>query len=379
LVEPGTGHLTAEEISGLIGFDGPGALPEERANHARTCDICRRIIAMHQEEDSRLRRLAGGPRGTPGLRCPVLDEWASLAAGLADPQRRNELLAHASQCDHCGAVLHAVMEDFSEDMTDAESKTLETLESAKPEWQRAVSRRMAGASRTRPTYIRTWLPRAAAVLLAAGAGWLAWNQMARNQRNAPPDPAGQLAIAFTEQRPFEYRIPGAAHASVRQERGAGSSFGRPQALRDAVSTIGAEREKNPEAVKWLELEARAEMLQSDPQSAIDTLNHALEQKPDDPDLWADLGMAYALRAGDPNRRADYGQAIEFLNRSLQKKPNSPEVAFNLALVYEKMNFNDLAIEEWQQYLNLDTAGAWREEAQDHLAKLEQKKKSGSKP
>ena len=218
-------------------------------------------------------------------------------------------------------------------------------------------------------------PAPAAVLLAAGAGWVSWNHLAGNQRTSP-DPALQLAIAFTEQRPFEYRIPGAAPASLRQERGGSSSFQRPQALRDAISTIGAELAKNPEAVKWMELRARAEMLEREPQAAIDTLNHALEQKPDDPDLWADLGMAYALRAGDSNHTADYSQAIDLLNRSLQRKPNSPEVAFNLALVYEKMNANDLAIEEWKHYLKLDPAGAWGVEAQDHLAKLEQKKKSG---
>lgn len=373
MVEPDTGHLTADEIAGLIGFDGPGTMPEERADHARSCDICRRIIGMHQEEDSRLRRLAGGPRGAPGLKCPAPAEWASLAAGLAEAGRRDELLAHASQCDACGAVLHSVVEDFSEDMTDAESQALKALESAKPEWQRDVARRMADRSRSRPTYIRTWLARAAAVLVAAGAGWLAWNQWMAS------DPARLIASAYTEQRPFEYRMPGAAYAPVRQERGVTSAFQRPQALNDAISRIGGELKKNPEGVKWMELSARAEMLERDPEAAIATLQHALEQKPDDADLLADLGAAYALRADDRNRAVDYGYAIDYLNRSLQKKPNSAEAVFNLALVYDRMNAYQLAIDEWQQYLKLDAGGAWREDAQRRLSELEQKKKSGSKP
>jgi tetratricopeptide (TPR) repeat protein len=76
---------------------------------------------------------------------------------------------------------------------------------------------------------------------------------------------------------------------------------------------------------------------------------------------------------------DYGYAIDYLNRALQKKPNFAEPVFNLALVYERMNANDLAIGEWQQYLKLDPSGAWRDEAQRHLAALEQKKKSGRQP
>jgi len=373
LVEPDAGHLTADEISGLIGFGGPRAIPKERADHARWCDICRRTMAMHQEEDSRLRRLAGGPRGAAGLRCPAPAEWASLAAGLAEPRRRDDLLAHASQCDACGAVLHAVMEDFSGDMTEAESQTLKSLESAKPEWQRAMARRMADRSRSQPIYIRTWLARAAAVLLAAGAGSLAWNQWMAS------DPARLIASAYSEQRPFEYRVPGAAYAPIRQERGVTSSFERPQALNDAISRIGGELKKNPEAVKWMDLRARAEMLGSDAEAAIATLQHALEQKPGDPDLLADLGAAYALRGDEQNRAVDYGYAIEYLNRSLQRKPNSTEAVFNLALVYERMNSYENAIGEWRQYLKLDPAGAWREDAQRRLAELEQKKKSGSKP
>ena len=353
---------------------GPGAIPEERAHHARWCDICGRIIAMHQEEDSRLRRLAGGPRGAPGLRCPPLEEWASLAAGLAEPQRRDELLAHASQCDACGAVLHAVMEDFSQELTDAESRSLESLESARPQWQRAVARRMAGATRSRPIYIRTWLARAAAVLVAAGAGWLAWNQWMVS------DPARLIASAYTAQRPFDFRIPGGRQAQVRLTRGSGSSFQRPAALLEAEARIARELEKDPQSVKWLGLRARAEILGWDSEAAIATLQRALEQSPDDPDLLADLGMAYALRAETrQNGDVDYKDAIEFLGRSLKAKPSSPEAVFNRAVVLERMYMNEDAGREWRRYLEMDKSGAWHEEAQRRLAALEQKKKSGSRP
>src|SRR5262249_39091395 len=103
---------------------------------------------------------------------------------------------------------------------------------------------------------------------------------------------------------------------VRVERsGAGSTFGRPFTLLQAEARIGEALAKNPDNTEWLALRARAEMLARDAETAIATLTHALDQKHDDPDLQAALGMAYALRAEATNRAIDYGQAIEYLSRS----------------------------------------------------------------
>jgi CHAT domain-containing protein/tetratricopeptide (TPR) repeat protein len=261
-----------------------------------------------------------------------------------------------------------VVADFSTDMTE-ESNSLESRESSKPEWQRKLARRIAEGAQGRPMYIWPWLAGAAAVLAAAGAGWLAWNQWMAG------DPARLIARAYTEQRPFEYRIPGAGYAAVRQERGVKSSFERPLELNEAVSKIGGELQKNPEAVKWMELRARAEMLERDPEAAIATLQHALERKPDDPDLLAELGMGYALRAESRSDRAvDYGYAIDYFERARRAKPNPHETVFNLAVAYEQMNSVEEAIGEWRQYLTLDASGPWHEEAQRRLSGLEQKER-----
>jgi tetratricopeptide (TPR) repeat protein len=301
-------------------------------------------------------------------------EWASLVAGLVEGGRREELLAHACECDACGAVLHAVMEDFSTDLTEEESKMVESLQSSKPEWQGKMSRRMAEVSRGQPAYVRPWLARAAVVLLAVGVGWLAWTRWTAGA------PARLIARAYTQQRPFEFRIPGASYAVVRQERrGTGSTFQKPSALLEAEAGVARELEKYPDDVKWLELRARVEMLGREPDAAISTLQHALERKPDDPDLMADLGMAYALRAEGPNHDVDFGYAIEYLGRSLKAKPNSPEAIFNRAVVYERMLLIEDAIHEWRHYLELDASGSWRAEAQRHLAELEQKKKPDRQP
>jgi tetratricopeptide (TPR) repeat protein len=291
-----------------------------------------------------------------------------------EPGRREALLAHACECDSCGALLHAVVEDFSGEATSEERQSLEALESSKPEWRARMAGQMVAASsrgRLIPMRITAWLARAAAVVVAVGAGWLGWNGWGTN------DPARLIAKAYTEQRPFEFRIAGAENAPVRVERGAaGSQFERPQALIEAEAKIARKLENDPANVRWLQLRARAELLARDPDAAIATLERAQAQKPGDPDLLADLGIAYALSAETPNRAADYARAAQVLVRSLAAKPDNAEAVFNLALVYQRMNFYADAERQWRRYLELDAAGAWRLEAQARLAEVQRKMNSG---
>jgi CHAT domain-containing protein len=328
-------------------------------------------MSAMEEEQNGLDRLAGGHRTEPGSGCPPANKLASLAAGLFTAEQCDALLDHVSGCDACGAILRSLVEDFAEEIVEVESRMPESLESSKPDWQRAIARRMARASRGQASIpIRTWLAKAAALILAAGGGWLAWEQW------IAPNPARLLAQAYTEQRPFEFRIPGARHARVApQERRGGSAFGRPRALNDAWSAIKNQLGNNPEDTMALRLEARATLMERDIEDAFATLQHALELTPDDPDLLADLGLAYALRARSmPDRAVDYGYAIDYLEQSLRAKPKSNEAVFNLALVYEDMNSVEDAIREWRHYLTLDQSGPWHDEAQGRLSGFEQKQK-----
>jgi tetratricopeptide (TPR) repeat protein len=373
LEEPGAEHLTDEELADLAGGVGLSGLPAARVRHLQSCDSCTRIVSMDEEDIALLRRLAMRPRTAPGPNCPAATEWAELAAGLVGEGRRNELLAHAGGCDACGAVFGEVMSDFSMDLTEAEISLLASLESSRPEWQRKMAGRMADISRDRPVRSGAWLAKAAVALLAVGGGSLYWIQ------SMPKDPAGLIATAYAQQRPFEYRIPGAKHAPVRQERRAVATFQRPASLFDAEATIARELEKHPDDVKWLELRARAEMLGRDPEAAISTLRRALERKPDDPGLMAGLGVAYALRAETSDRDINYGYAFDYLSRSLKSKHDDPVALFNRAVVNERMLLYEDAIRDWRRYLELDPSGPWREEAQQRVSGLEQKKNSVRHP
>jgi len=335
------------------------------------------MIAMHEEEPDRLERLVGGPRKGPGSNCPGAEKLALLAAGLEAEDQRDVLLEHASRCDSCGAILRGIIEDFTDERSEAETQVLESLHSSKAERQRAMARRMAGTSRGRPAIpFGTWLAAAAAaVVVLSGGGWLVWDHWVAQ------DPARLLAKAYTVRRPFEYRIAGAEYAGLApQERRGNSIFGRTRALDEASFKIKERLERNPEDVKGLELLARGELMSGDLDDAFATLQRALEHKPEDPDLLADLGMAYAVRAEKlADRDVDFGYAMDYLLRSLRAKPEARETVFNLALVYEKMNMVEKAIDEWHEYLKFDPSGRWHEEAQSSLSKLEQKKNSGKQP
>jgi CHAT domain-containing protein/cytochrome c-type biogenesis protein CcmH/NrfG len=307
--------------------------------------------------------------------CPPEADWALLAVGLVDTTRKDVLLDHASHCDACGRVLRAIVEDSSEEMYSEESRAIEMLKSSRAGWRRNMARRRTEASppgRRLTLGIRThpaaWLVRAAVLVMTVGAAWLGWNRWIAGE------PVHLIAKAYAQRRPFDWRLPQAAYGPVRRERGATPSLQKPTALLEAEFKIKRELEKQPDDVQWLDLKAQTEMLESDPEAAISTLQHALERKPDNPGLLGALGVAYALRAETQNRDVDYGFAIENLRRSLKAKPDAPAAVFNLAIVYERMYLYPDAIDQWRNYLDLDKSGDWDKEAQRRLAELEQKKK-----
>lgn len=325
---------------------------------------------MQLRRQNRFPWLVRDPREAPEPRCPEAGEWASLVVGLVDSESREKLLSHASRCDACGALLRMAAEDLASELNPAESTTLEELESAKPEWQRGMARRMARASRPDPHPIPApWLAWAAGLVIAVGAGW--WSYTAWFSTR----PASLIAQEYTQQRPFEYRIPAAGYGPIRQQKGSiGSAFQRPPSLLEAEARILRELAKRPDDPRWLALRAETEMLSWDPEAAIATLTRALDRQPNDPALSADLGMAYALRAEAQNRAVDYGNAIEYLTRAIRAKPDFREAVFNRAIVYERLFLYEEAIKEWRQYLSLDSGSAWADEARRRLAELEQKKK-----
>ena len=186
--------------------------------------------------------------------------------------------------------------------------------------------------RSRPCLRPRMIGFLAAALALLGVGlWQFRTRQARELRSAE----ALLAEAYSRQRTFEFRLPATSYSSVLTEVREGPEFSRPISLLEAESRIAGHLAKDHDNPDWLRLRARAEMLDKDPEAAIATLQRALEEHPEDPDLLADLGVAYALRADAQNRDVDLGYAIEYLSRSLKAKPNSLVTTFNRAVVYER--------------------------------------------
>jgi CHAT domain-containing protein len=303
--------------------------------------------------------------------CPADDRWAELAAGVSAKPEADALLAHAAGCAQCAAVLKESLGFLAEEAESGEKEMdpaflaqLETflaqLETSKPGWRRDVAARMAKPQR-RSAYVYF----AVAASLAFAVAGVAWWSMRRSS-----DPELLLAKAYTEARPFEYRLPDAGYGPVRQQRGAGSAFDRPQPLIDADAQIKRGLSAHPDDPHLLLLEARAQLLERDYEGAIASLGCDAKPGSGDPALLAVCGTALAVRGSVENRGADRGKAIDLFLKALKGQPSNPELLYNLALLYQEQADLDEAWKVWQRLLGTNPPTGWRQEAAAHIESIE---------
>ena len=179
-----------------------------------------------------------------------------------------------------------------------------------------------------------------------------------------------LADAYTEQRTSELRLPGSyspLHGKVD-----GATFSRPTVLLEAESRIARRLAANPDDPDWLRLRARGDILDGDYDDSVSTMRRAVDARPEDSSLLADLGVAYAMRAEGEHREIDYGAAIDIFWRVLRSRPDYELAVFNRAVVYERMFLYDDARKGWDRYLQLDSTGGWAAEARGRQQAIERR-------
>lgn len=325
-----------------------------------------------QEPDALLSRLRASASAAAGPDCPPDSDWLEIASGMSRGAEADVLLHHSASCDHCGPLLRQALEDFSDDVSDEEEAMLASLKSPS---MPGLSARMRDQVRARMRDRVKVMPRIpvwayAACAAACGAvGIFIYTQQ--------PSIDTLLASAYTDQRTFELRMPGAAYAPVRLVRGSSdrSRLDRPSELLDGEARIARELARNPDNPHWLEARGRAELLERDYESAIASFQRAAALQPPGSDaLTADLASAYFERAEANNSPADYTLALNSLTRVLNTKPDDAVALFNRALVNERLHLYDRAIEDWQHYLRVERSSDWIPEAKQHLADVEQAKK-----
>ncbi len=86
-------------------------------------------------------------RTAPTPECPSTEALRELAAGLTPDDLAPALTRHAATCDHCGPLLRAFTEDFSDDFSPEEQAVLNNLQSASADWQKNTAREMLEAAR----------------------------------------------------------------------------------------------------------------------------------------------------------------------------------------------------------------------------------------
>ena len=322
-------------------------------------------------------RQMGGP-APRGLDCPSLRELgeyeARLRTGKSDEDAAG-ILDHIADCEACAALI-ADMQGVELQGADGEASSEKKgilLRSSTKAWQETmlsrIARELGGEKRrsSKQSWAPSWgWPRwaavAAAVVAIVGAVW--WNTVSKS-----PDAAFRLiAEAYTEQRPFELRIPGAAYSPLRTERGPSASPG--VALLDAQRMIASQIEKKSNGVDWLRASARADLMQSRYPAAIQFLRRAEAAKPGDPAILGDLGIAYLQRAEMESRPQDIAPAIEYLSKAVTGLPTEPAYRFNLALAYERQRALRQALEEWNGLLGREPSGAWAGEARQHVERIQ---------
>jgi CHAT domain-containing protein/tetratricopeptide (TPR) repeat protein len=393
-------HLSLQEIEWLMESTwpaGPRAQTEEARLHLGGCELCKGLMQMYEEFPRRLEQLKPPGAEHRGPNCPPESVWWHVAAGLMPESRAAELLEHSTRCDACALLLRQATQDFADEITEQEITHIRALASAQEEWQQSLAQRLSATESGRGKPVALWLrgladwfswqPRsvfryawayaAAAILLVVAGVWLV---QTRREPSREPSVDQLIADAYTEQRPFELRIPGAAYGPVRQERGGErSAFAEPAGLLKAKYVIKERLAARPDDEAMLAASGRVELLEGHYDEAIRTFGRLLDAHPDSPPLLTDLATAYFERAEAADRAVDYGQSIELLGRVLAKKPDDPVALFNRAIALERMYAYNESTRDWEHYLRVDPSGNWGAEAQRRLSELQEKMKARDKP
>lgn len=313
--------------------------------------------------------------------CPEAGEWLRLVDNAASLAEVDALLEHAALCSSCAGRLRLATGALSGSSSPEELAALNEVATASSEWQGRLAGRLAstpvrahrGSAGRRFFWIGAGI--AAAVLFAAGLAMM-WQR-----QNAP---AKLLAQAYTRARFFSLRIPGAEYAPVMPaEHLRGDATGRESvSLLSARTQIERHLERAPHDRYWLQLEARADLLEEKYDASIDILDRLIASGPVTASLLVDDASAYFQRGTATDSQNDRATALDNLRRADELAPDDPVVLFNEAIVMEDRGQIMNAVETWNRYLrferNPDWLAAGRRRLQALTAKLDQLKSHQSR-
>jgi tetratricopeptide (TPR) repeat protein len=298
--------------------------------------------------------------------CPGAESWSRLESGKAHSAEVDSLLAHASVCPACATRLR---KGGSAAPSPEEAAVLSQMACSTPGWQHQMAVQLAHtphkATKAKVWYL--WVGTALAACLTLAVVLTAWWQRVNT-------PEHLLAEAYTHSRIFDLRMPGAGFAEVTPGLHLrGGDTGRESAsLLDAHARIERHLESAPQDPHWLQLEARADVLEEKFDPAIDILDRLLASGPVTSDLLADDAAAYFQRGAATGSENDRSTALDYLRRADELTPSDPVVLFNEAVAMEDRGQVMNAVETWNRYLRTERDPRWLTEGRRRLQGLELK-------
>jgi tetratricopeptide (TPR) repeat protein len=322
--------------------------------------------------------------------CPARGSYMRVVLGTIEDQQAQELLSHVTNCPDCEMLLARALRTLEGEPSQEEAAAIAELAASRADWQRDLARQLATTSAQRvPASMRRasfgqpkrweFSPGSLSVSrwrLMAGAGLAAalisvatfavWQW-----RTNTPD--RQLALAYEQLRTLELRIPEAAYTAFTPSSHTRGSLAdhEPAQLLEARARLARELERAPQDVHWLQLQARADVLEERYDSAADVLDRLLATGPVTSDLLVDAASAYYQRGLVAGNDLDRSTALDYLRRADELTPTDPVVLFNEAIVMEDRGQMMNAVEVWNRYCTVERDPKWVAEGKRKLAALEE--------
>ena len=107
--------------------------------------------------------------------------------------------------------------------------------------------------------------------------------------------------------------------------------------------------------------------------AVEMLEDAAQQQPENAEFQNDLSVAYLSRATGSDRPEDWASGLTAAKRAIALDPRRPEPYFNRALALHGLYMGVEEAEAWKAYQAVDRSGPWVAEATDRLRVVERRR------
>lgn len=231
------------------------------------------------------------------------------------------------------------------------------------------------------SYSPVYLKAAAVIIIVVGLGIGVWLLLVR--RTDEERGLADLRAAYKNQRLTESRITKLDYAPLAITRGQEKPNIDEVSLRRAELQLLKDLDENQDAKAHHAL-GRFYLAGKQLDKAIEQLEIAAKQEPNDAQTHSDLGAALLEKGKAELSDQESGKSLEYFARSLEEINKANELdgsllepLYNRAIVHQYMMLLQQAEDDWHRYLERDHNSKWAEEARQQLKTLEEQQNKTS--